>query len=147
MCEAKYLQTRQQQVANTNLLPEEVLNERLGASDRNRCNIVPLVFSAAVLENLPHYLRGESVLLLCPLAILIRKVNFEQVAAFICLFPLLVKGCCVEGTLGETSSHVASHGGGCSQPPQLCLQIANVIRTTRSGLCQQTAVVQIERRV
>lgn len=89
-------------MTNTTLLPKEVLNERLGPSDRSRCSIVPLVFSAAVFENLPHYLRGDSVLLLCPLAILIRKVNFEQVAACISLFPLLVKGCCVEGKGGET---------------------------------------------
>ena len=135
LCEAKYIQTRQQ-VANTTLLPKEVLNERLGPPDRNRCNIVSLVFSAAVFENLPHYLRGDSVLLLCSLAILIRKVNFEQVAACICLFPLLVKSCCVEGKGGETSSHVTSHCEGCSQPPQVCLQIANVIHATRNGLCQ-----------
>jgi hypothetical protein len=134
-------------VANTSLLPNEVLNERLVPSYRNGCNIVPLLFCAAVFENIPYYLRGDSVLLLCPLAILIRKVNFEQVAACICLFPLLVKGCFMEGKGGETSSHVASHGEGCFQPPQLCLQIADVIHATRSGLCQQRAVVQIERRV
>jgi hypothetical protein len=114
-------------VANTTLLPKEVLNERLGPSDRKRCNIAPLLFSAAVFENLHPYLRGDSVLLLCPVAILIRKVNFEQVAACICLFPLLVKGCCVEGRGGESSSHVASHCEGCSQPPQLCkLQMSSM---------------------
>jgi hypothetical protein len=134
-------------VTNTTLLPKEVLNERLGPSDRNRCNIVPLVFSVAVFENLPHYLRGDSVLLLCSLAILIRKVNFEQVAACFSLFSLLVKNCCVEGKGGETSSHVASLCGGCSRLQQLCLQIANVIRTIRSGLYQPRAVVRIERRV
>ena len=53
----------------------------------------------------------------------------------------------MEGKDGETSSHVASHFRGCSQPQHLCVQIANVIRTARNGLCQQRCVVQIERRI
>jgi hypothetical protein len=53
--EAKYLQTGQQQVANTALFLKQVKNEVLVPSDRNRFNIVPVVFSAVVFETLPAY--------------------------------------------------------------------------------------------